>query len=93
MTGFEFFIENPWITALLVVALILLGCWCGSSCCKEPLDGHENFMTRDGAYQAALRAGGGREPMYHPPHRSGGSHHFHVHGHGLVNGRNMHYNF
>jgi len=105
MTGFEIFIALVVVAAILLGCFL---CYrlCSNeqpydfTAAEEgrvpsgrPLDGHRNFKTRDDAYQAALRAGGGREPMYHPPHKAGGSHHFHVHGHGLVNGKNMHYNF
>ena len=51
------------------------------------------FSDQKSAYNAAKRDGGGREPVLHKPHKPGGSRHYHVAGHGLVNGVNMHYNF
>lgn len=51
------------------------------------------YSTRQEAYDAAKRDGGGREPLRHPPHSLFGSHHYHVHGHEIINGVNMHYNF
>ena len=53
----------------------------------------EYYSTQRKAYNAANRDGGGREPMLHPPHSWLGSHHYHVHGHEIINGVNMHYNF
>lgn len=51
------------------------------------------YSTRQEAYDAAKRDGGGREPLLHPPHSLLGWHHYHVHGHEIINGVNMHYKF
>lgn len=56
---------------------------------KLALDGAIWFTYRDSAYSKAKHDGGGREPVYHAPHKPGGSHHFKVGGNQLVNRFNM----
>ena len=51
------------------------------------------FSRANKAAHVARVFGGGKPPLYHEPHKPGGRPHYHVHGHKLVNGHNMHFYF
>lgn len=74
-----------------------LCCCCRNGSGRGWVDRHSNYSSRSLARAAAFKAGGGRKPVHHGPHRPGGSRHFHVFGHKFLNEGsrfiNHHYNY